>query len=317
MIILMCQSSIINMKKLTITLLSILNTLCLFSQEENSEEKTSKNHVKKNIHIHRTTNSPKIDGILDDEVWKNAEIATDFVMFRPDNGKLAPENIKTEVKITYDDEAIYFGAYLYDDKPNEIPMEFQTRDNFGNADFFGVAINPANDGVNQTEFFVTSAGNQNDAKVTAGGREDFSWNAVWTSSVKLVDNGWIVELKIPYAALRFSNDKIQTWSINFHRHHKKSRDQYTWNFIDREKGSIALYDGILTGIENIKPPVRLSFNPFIFGGITSFDGTDEYNWSAGLDVKYGISENFTLDATLIPDFGQVGFDDCNFKFRPI
>lgn len=304
------------MKKLTITLLSILSTSCLFAQQEYLEEKLELKQVKKSIHIERTKNSPQIDGVLDDDIWKNAKIATDFVMFRPDNGKKAPENIRTEVKIAYDDEAIYFGAYLYDDKPNEIPMEFQTRDNFGNADFFGVVLNPANDGVNQTEFFVTSAGNQNDAKVTAGGNEDFSWNAVWTSSVKLMDDGWIVEIKIPYSALRFSNDEVQTWGLNFHRHHKKNRDQYTWNFIDREKGTIALYDGTITGIKNIKPPVRLSFNPFIFGGVTSFDGTDEYNWSAGLDVKYGISENLTLDATLIPDFGQVGFDDVTLNLGP-
>jgi len=270
----------------------------------------------KELHIKRVSKAPKIDGVLDDDAWKNASIAGNFIMFRPESGKPEPNNIKTEVKVIYDDDAIYFGAYLYDDKPNEIPMEFQTRDNFGNADFFGVVLNPANDGINQTEFFVTSAGNQNDAKVTAGGREDFSWNAVWQSQVTVTDKGWIVEIKIPYSALRFSNDNIQIWGLNFHRRFQKSRDQYTWNPIDREKGTISQYDGILTGIENIKPPVRLSFNPFIFGGLTSFDGTDEYNWSAGLDVKYGINENFTLDATLIPNFGQVGFDDVTLNLGP-
>ena len=272
--------------------------------------------VHKEINIKRVQKAPKIDGVLDDSAWENANIASNFVMVKPDAGKTEPNNIKTEVKVVYDDEAIYFGAYLYDDKVNEIPMEFQTRDNFGNADFFGVVLNPANDGVNQTEFFVTSAGNQNDAKVTNGGREDFSWNAVWESKVTVKNDGWVVEIKIPYSALRFSNDNIQTWGLNLHRKHQKNRDQYSWNLINPEIGEIAQYDGIITGIENIKPPVRLSFNPFIFGGVSSFDGTDEYNWSAGLDVKYGISENFTLDATLIPNFGQVGFDDVTLNLGP-
>jgi len=270
---------------------------------------------RKELKISRVEKAPKIDGVLDDLAWKNTNIAKDFVMFRPTSGLEEPDNIKTEVRIVYDNEAIYFGAFLYDDKPEEIPMEFQTRDNFGNADFFLVAINPANDGINQTEFAVMSTGNQNDARATING-EDWSWNAVWQSSVKLVDNGWIVEMKIPYSALRFSNEKIQTWGINFHRQHRKNRHQYSWNFISRDKGSIAQYDGVITGIENIKSPLRLSINPFIFGATTSFAGETEFNWSAGMDVKYGLSENFTLDATLVPDFGQVAFDDLILNLGP-
>ncbi len=274
------------------------------------------NTLHKELKITRVQKAPKIDGVLDDEAWEKATIANNFVMFRPDSGTPEPQNLKTEVRVVYDNDAIYFGAYLYDDNPNEIPREFQTRDNFGNADFFGVVLNPANDGINQTEFFATSAGNQLDAKVSAGGREDFSWNSVWQSQISMTNKGWIVEMKIPYSALRFSNEKIQTWGLNFHRHYRKTRDQYTWNPINREKGTLSQYDGILTGIENIKPPTRLSFNPFIFGGVTRYDGTDEYNWSAGLDVKYGLNENFTLDATLIPDFGQVGFDDVTLNLGP-
>lgn len=271
--------------------------------------------TKKSVKITRVNKAPKIDANLDDDAWKNADTATDFVMFRPESGKKEPDNIKSEVKIVYDDEAIYFGAYLHDDKPEDIPMEYQTRDNFGNADFFGVVLNPQNDGINQTEFFVMSTGNQNDAKVTTDG-EDFSWNAVWESSAKIVADGWIVEMKIPYSALRFSNDKVQTWGLNFHRQHRVSRDQYSWNFINRDKGNVSQYDGLLTGIKNIEPPLRLSFNPFIFGAVSNIAGKTEYDWSAGMDLKYGLSENFTLDATLIPDFGQVAFDDVTLNLGP-
>ncbi|MEE9350408.1 MAG: DUF5916 domain-containing protein [Flavobacteriaceae bacterium] len=293
------------MQKIILILVLLITTL-VFGQE---------NITHKELQIKRVDKAPKIDGVLDDDAWKNANIAGDFVMFRPTSGLKEPNNIKTEVKVAYDDEAIYFGAYLYDDNIANIPMEFQTRDNFGNADFFGVILNPQNDGINQTEFFVMSTGNQNDGKA-ANGREDFSWNAIWESKVKIVDNGWIVEIKIPYSALRFSNEKVQTWGLNFHRHHRDNRDQYSWNFINREKGSISQYDGIITGIENIKPPVRLSVNPFIFGSINSFADETEFDWSAGMDLKYGLSENFTLDATLIPDFGQVAFDDLTLNLGP-
>jgi hypothetical protein len=293
--------------KIIIFSLFLLFSLCAIAQD---------NITHKEYKIIKVEKSPSIDGVLDDQAWQNANIATNFVMFRPRSNEPEPDNIKTEVRIVYDDKAIYFGAYLHDDKVDEIPMEFQTRDNFGNADFFGVVLNPLNDGQNQTEFFVMSTGNQNDALVTPSNGEDFSWNAVWDSAVKVVDDGWIVEMKIPYSALRFSNDNVQTWGLNFHRQHRKNRDQYTWNFIDRENGNIAQYDGIITGIKNITPPIRLSFNPFVTGITNTFAGDTEFNWSAGLDVKYGLTENFTLDATLIPDFGQVAFDDVELNLGP-
>ena len=260
--------------------------------------------------------SPVIDGFLDDFAWKNVNIATDFVMFRPESGNPEPDNIRSEVKVVYDHEAIYFAAYLYDDKPELIPMEFQTRDNFGNADSFGVILNPQNDGINQTMFFVMSTGNQNDAKSLPNGGEDWSWNAVWYSEVRLVDDGWIVEMKIPYSALRFSNEPDQTWSLNFFREHRNTRDQYSWNFVPRDKGNLAQYDGILNGIKDIKPPVRLSFSPYASATLDEYVGDTDFNWSAGMDLKYGITENFTLDATLIPDFGQVAFDDLVLNLGP-
>lgn len=289
-----------------VIIIAVLVVNIVFSQQD---------IIRKELKIVRVDNPPEIDGILDDDAWENANKATNFVMFKPDNSKIEPDNIKTEVYVVFDDEAIYFGAYLHDDKPEEIPMEFQTRDNFGNADFFGVIINPLNDGINQTQFFVTSAGNQNDG-VASNGNEDFSWNAVWDSSVKMIDDGWIVEIKIPYSALRFSNDKVQTWGLNFHRHHKNSRDQYSWNFISNVIGNISQYDGTLTGITNIKPPLRLSINPFLFGALNTHAGKTEFDWSAGMDIKYGLSENFTLDVTLIPDFGQVAFDDLILNLGP-
>lgn len=293
------------MQKLLLTTCFVFVQIVLIAQNQ-----------QKSYEIKFVENAPKIDGVLDDMVWQNANIATNFVMFRPESGTPQPENLKTEVKIVYDNEAIYFGAYLHDDKPEEIPMEFQTRDNFGNADSFGVILNPQNDGINQTLFFVMSTGNQNDAKSLPSGNEDWSWNAVWYSDVKLAADGWIAELKIPYSALRFSNEEVQTWGVNFYREHQKTRNQYSWNFIPRDKGNMAQYDGLLTGIKNIKPPIRLSLSPYASASVDEYNGDYTFGWSAGMDLKYGISESFTLDATLIPDFGQVAFDDVVLNLSP-
>jgi hypothetical protein len=289
-----------NISILTIALLIFCNS---FSQE------------KKSIKITKTSTPPKIDAVLNDAVWQNVEEIKDFIQFRPTMGVTEKEHQKTIVKMTYDDKAVYFAAYLYD-KPEDIVKQFTSRDNFGDTDFFGVVINPNNDGKNDTEFFVFPSGTQADAVVSPGSNEDFGWNAVWESAVKIVDDGWIVELKIPYSALRFSNQEIQTWGIQFHRHFRTDRSQYTWTPIDVSKGYIGSYSGEITGIQNITPPVRLSFYPFTSGRLTTFDGETTSDFSAGLDVKYGLSENFTLDATLIPDFSQAAFDNLSLNLGP-
>lgn len=292
------------MKKHIILLaLSVLSINLSFSQE------------KKTLNIKRTNKAPKIDAILDDEAWQNAEIATDFVQFRPEMGVTLPEHQKTIVKMTYDDNAVYVSAYLKD-KPEDIQTQFTSRDNFGNSDFFGIVFNPNNDGQNDTEFFIFSSGTQADAIASPSIGEDFGWNAVWDSAVKIVEDGWIVEVKIPYRALRFSNQEVQTWGMQFHRRFRIDNSQYTWNPLDRTKGNIGLYHGVVTGIENIEPPTRLSFYPFVSSISTTYDGESESDFNGGMDVKYGITDNFTLDATLIPDFSQAAFDNLTLNLGP-
>ena len=270
---------------------------------------------KKKLNITRVNNAPKIDGVLDDKAWEEAEIATDFIQFRPEIGLTAKAHQKTIVKLVYDDNALYVSAYLYD-KPEAIMRQFTNRDNFGQSDFFSVILNPNNDAQNDTRFYVTSSGAQGDAIANPSVGEDFGWNAVWDSAVKMVDDGWVVEMKIPYRTLRFSNEDIQTWGLQFHRHFRTDRSQYTWNPLDITKGNWSLYHGELNGIANIKPPVRLSFYPFTSGLMSTFDGATETDFNIGLDLKYGITENFTLDATLIPDFSQAGFDNLTLNLGP-
>jgi len=286
------------------TLLLLIGLWCTSSIAQN-----------KQLQIERAATSPKIDAVLNDACWQNAEEAKDFIQFRPTQGAPEKPHQKSVVKITYDDNAIYFAAHLYDN-PDAIHKQFRSRDDFGASDFFGVVINPNNDAQNDVEFFVFSSGNQADAIANPSIGEDFGWNAVWESAVKIVDDGWIVEIRIPYAALRFSNNKVQTWGIQFHRRFREDNSQYAWSPIDITKGNIGLYHGVINGIENIKPPTRLSFYPFASGLVRSFDGETDSDYNFGMDVKYGISENFTLDATLIPDFSQVGFDDVELNLGP-
>ncbi|WP_317130610.1 DUF5916 domain-containing protein [Bizionia gelidisalsuginis] len=272
--------------------------------------------AKKKYTITRASIAPKIDGILSDNIWQNAQIASDFIQFKPTLGKPDPENKRTEVKMAYDNTGIYISAYLYD-VPEDMMRQFNQRDNFGQNDFFGVVFNPNNDAQNNTEFFVFPTGNQADAVERPNIGEDFGWNAVWESAVSVMPNGWIVEIKIPYRCLRFTKQENPTWGIQFHRHFKKTSEQSTWNPIDITTGSsIGLYNGELVGIQNIDPPTRLSFYPYASSLVSQFDGETDTDFAVGLDVKYGITENITLDATLIPDFSQAGFDNVQLNLGP-
>ena len=270
---------------------------------------------RKKINAKRITNAPKIDGLLNDKAWINAQKATDFIVFRPENGEKVAPKYQTEVKVIYDDDAVYISAMMHDPNPDKIPMEYATRDNFSQADFFLVTINPNDDGQNPFEFVVQSTGNQADSKVS-NGNEDFNWSAVWESAVKTNSEGWMVEMKIPYSALRFANQPIQHWGFNFHRRLERLNEQHTWTHIDNSIGRWTQHDGLVENFKNIMPPTRLGFFPYASMTAETYNGQTNYDWSVGMDVKYGISENFTLDATLIPDFSQAGFDNVELNLGP-
>jgi len=123
-------------------------------------------------------------------------------------------------------------------------------------------------------------------------------------------------MEIPYRAIRFANSPVQSWGFNFHRRLENLNEQHTWSFIDNAVGKWTQYDGLVEGFENIKPPTRLNLYPYASATTTLFEGDTQFDWSAGMDVKYGLTENFTLDATLIPDFSQVGFDDVVLNLGP-
>ena len=258
-----------------------------------------------------------VDGNLDEPQWQTAPIAKDFFMFAPDNGKEVEKGKETEVKILYDNEAIYIGAILYDAEPSKILKELTLRDDQGTSDNFGVFINGFNDGQQDFRFFCTASGTQLDCLATDTNGEDFSWDAIWLCKAKITNKGWVVEMKIPYAALRFSNNKIQTWGINFVRDLKRENSIYVWNKVDNKINNVIQQAGNLEGIENIKTPTRLFFLPYSSFYLNANDNQKtKGTLKGGMDIKYGINDAFTLDAILIPDFGQTKFDDQILNLGP-
>ncbi|MFH6970537.1 DUF5916 domain-containing protein [Flavobacterium petrolei] len=259
----------------------------------------------------------EIDGNLNEPIWQSAAVAADFIMFEPDNGKAIPENKRTEVKVLYDNDAIYIGAMMYDDNPDKILREITQRDNFGTSDIFGVFINGFNDGQQDFQFFVNAADGQADCITTDTNGEDYSWDAVWKSKAVITAKGWIVEMRIPYAALRFSGENKQTWGLNFFREIRRDRQKFTWNFIDSKLGTFTQQTGVLEGIENIKPPTRLFLLPYSSFYVNADSRQKTYGTlKGGLDLKYGINDAFTLDMILVPDFGQTKYDDQILNLGP-
>ncbi len=257
-----------------------------------------------------------IDGKTDDEEWlKNNEVATDFIMFNPDNGKAIDTEKATSVKVIYDNDAIYISAVLKDNEPDKIQRELTERDVFGVADNFAVFINGFNDGQQDYRFYVSAAGTQMDCLATED-NEDFTWDAIWKSSVKITDFGWTVEMKIPYAAIRFPRNKKQTWGINFLREIKRTTQKFTWNHINTKIGAVLTQTGQLDGIENTSPSTRLFFIPYTSAYYQTDKFTSDKTLKAGLDIKYGINDAFTLDAILVPDFGQTKFDNAILNLEP-
>ncbi|MBA4277741.1 DUF5916 domain-containing protein [Flavobacterium sp.] len=270
---------------------------------------------KKTLQAKSTVESIIIDGKDNEKAWQSAPIATDFIMFEPDNGKPISDTKKTDVKILYDNTAIYVLAILHDEEPNKISKELTNRDVFGISDHFSVSINGYNDGQQDFRFYVSAAGVQMDCLATDDS-EDYTWDAIWNSEVTLTQFGWVVEMRIPYAALRFSKAEKQTWGINFMREIKRDFQKYTWNRVDTKIGSIITQEGILEGIENIKTPTRLFLIPYTSAYYQQNELGSDKTLKAGMDIKYGINDAFTLDAILVPDFGQTKFDNAILNLEP-
>jgi hypothetical protein len=273
---------------------------------------------KKQVSTIRINEPLKIDGILDETVYQSGEKATDFVQLQPYNGK--PSYQPTEVQIFYDNDAIYVGAMLYDN-PDSIQSYITTRDNIGVSDYFDFFIDPNNEGLTGYEFIVTPANSQCDLKAVKnsdGDNEDSSWDAVWQSATNTNKNGWSVEFRIPYSALRFPAKKDPVWGLNFFRRIRRYNSNNSWNLINAEISGFIQQTGELHGLKDIKSPVRLSVSPYLatYAEHQSENSGTKFHFKGGVDLKYGLSESHTLDMMLIPDFGQIQSDDEQLNLSP-
>jgi len=269
--------------------------------------------------------SPKIDGILNEAIWQNAPVAENFMVNSPNYGEASAH--KTKVYIVYDNSAIYIGAYIYDN-PKLVRTQLTARDGEGrqDVDYFSVFFDTYNDDQNGFQFLVTSRNVQSDGRLSPnrtsqfGPPSDYTWDAVWESKVTMQADGWVVEMKIPYYSLRFAKKDKQDWGLNFQRYIRRTNESSYWNNIDPNENGFVNQFGKLSGLENLTPPLRLSFLPYITSGYRSTPTPkgrlNDFLRNGGMDVKYGVNESFTLDMTLIPDFGQVVSDNVINNLSP-
>lgn len=265
----------------------------------------------KSIQAYRVELPIEIDGEFDD--WpSDISVCTAFIQNEPNPGISSIFN--NEVIIAYDDQALYIRAFLQDTVAL-IRDDLTPRDDTGNGDWFGFLIDPYQNGLTGTSFVVTAGGVQVDAR-WEGNNEDSNWDAVWNSKISIVDDGWTVEMAIPYASLRFGDADVQDWYINFARYTRRNRQLSHWNPVDPNENGIIRQSGILSDIREITSPLRLSLTPFVVGTHTNSGGINDHSFGAGMDLKYGLTEAFTLDMTLIPDFSQVQSDDLVLNLSP-
>ena len=268
----------------------------------------------------RITETIKLDADLNEPAWQRAPLAGQFIEQRPTPGR--PEKHPTEVRVLYDDAALYVGAIMHDVSQDSIFRELSQRDDLGNTDFFGVFLDTYRDKLNGYGFIVSAGGVQLDARYSPASGEDSNWNAVWESRTALRGTDWVAEIRIPYSAIRFSKAEEQLWGLNFMRQRRSSNQQFFWNEVKPEVDGFVNQWGELRGVRDIKPPLRLSLTPYVSSYLNHYPYNEQgkrnasTTFNGGADVKWGINESFTLDATLVPDFGQVQSDNQVLNLSP-
>jgi hypothetical protein len=256
-----------------------------------------------------------LDGRLDDEVWKSGTAVRDFVQLEPDEGKAATE--QTEIRIAYDDNAVYVGARMFDREPARIFRRLSRRDDDGGSDKLSVGFDPRHDHLTGVIFTVTAAGSLSDGIIYDDIHTDDSWDGVWDAKVAVDDQGWTAEFRIPFSQLRFSEGDRQTWGFNAGRFIQRHNEEDWWVMTPSKESGLASRFGNVEGMDGIKGRRHLDLLPYA-SSRGEFLGTaepgDPFNdgrrgiAGAGIDVKWGVTSSLTLDATANPDFGQVEVD---------
>lgn len=256
-----------------------------------------------------------VDGHLDENAWAAAAVAPGFLQRDPVEG--APATEPTELKILFDDDALYVGARLRDAEPERIVRQLSRRDTVVEADTFSLFLDPHHDHLTGVEFQVAASGVQRDAVVYDDNFESDSWDAVWDSAVTRDAGGWVVEMRIPFSQLRFPSTPRHVWGVNARRVVHRKQEASWLALVPRNESGLASRMAHLHGIEGIAPARHLELLPYASArmeyvaparaGNPFNDGSRPFG-GVGLDVKYGLTSNLTLAAALNPDFGQVEVD---------
>ncbi len=299
----------------------LINVMYVFAQETTHPSNTSqyKSTARPTLQTQRLKSEDmiKLDGKLDETIWQQVEVATGFTQRTPNDGVPATE--KTEARIIYTSDAIYVGAKAYDSSIDSVVATLFRKDGSGYSDWFYVNIDSYNDNRTGFTFAVNPKGVRKDILIFDDDEEDIRWDAVWEAETSMDEEGWIVEMRIPLSQLRFSsgNEEMQSeWGINFQRRIARKEEISFWSPTPQDASGFVSQYGKLKGIENIEAPKRLEIVPYISSNITRSPGNEnnpfydssELNGSVGADIKYGLTSDVTLTATINPDFGQVEAD---------
>lgn len=264
--------------------------------------------------IRLTTAKPIIDGMLNDECWSTGVWAGDYTQWIPNEG--AKPTQKTELKLLYDDDNIYVAIRAYDNEPEKISRRAGRRDQF-EGDIVGISFDSYHDHRTAFEFDLTAAGQKIDLLLYNPTNWDVSWNAVWNGDVSLEDSAWTAEFEIPFSQLRFSDATEQVWGMHCWRWIDRLQEESDWEPQSSKGPGIIFQFGELHGLNNISTAPPIEIVPYVLGEFKTFkkepnnpfkNTGNEFLKNVGIDVKVGLSNNFTADLTINPDFGQVEAD---------
>ncbi len=262
-----------------------------------------------------------IDGVLEEPVWAEAFPISNFRQTVPLEGDLVSE--PTEVFLAYDEAAIYIGATLGD--RSGVTTRLARRDSgLDDSDVLVVLLDSYHDHETAYRFWANPSGSKGDAIVTGNstGAGDASWDPVWQVETQVTASGWIAEMRIPFSQLRFSGDQLQVWGVQVERRINRNQESATFPFTPTlERAGVSRF-AHLDGIEGIEPGRRLELLPYVVArgeylqpvrssGVSfgnPYQSRADHSGSVGLDLKYRLTSNTTIDATVNPDFGQVELD---------
>lgn len=262
------------------------------------------------------TSAIVLDGRLDEAAWTAAQPVAHFTQARPHEGE--PATQRTEIRILYDDDALYLGARMFDTEGAAgVRTRLARRDNLPDADYIQIIFDTFHDHLGRVSFMVNPSGVKGDAYGPNGANLDNSWDAVWDVVTRVDSLGWTAEFRIPFAQLRYPRDSVQTWGLQVWRMESRLNELSQWSFWRLNEAGGPPRFGHLEGLRIAHGPGRAEILPYVVGRSTRRPVTDPadpfskataYDARFGADLKYLLASNLTLSATVNPDFGQVEVD---------